>query len=124
MRVKLLLAPMILSALALTGCGQARVETVKPPADLMTCADEPVAPALPGREEQARRDAMTLDYILSLRAAWGDCAAKVEGVRAWAGALGKNPAAGRNQAAGLKLRAQDMPFGSHPSLTHDSVKLQ
>jgi predicted small lipoprotein YifL len=87
MRGKLLLIPMTLCALALTGCGQERPALAKPPADLLTCADEPVAPSLPGREEQARRDAMTLDYVLALRSAWGDCFAKVAGVRAWADAL-------------------------------------
>lgn len=87
MRARQLWTATTLSALALTGCGQARVETVKPPAALLTCADEPVAPELPGRDEQARRDALTLDYVLALRSAWGDCSAKVAGVRAWAEAL-------------------------------------
>lgn len=84
MRAKLLLIATILFVPALTGCGQERPALAKPPADLLQCADEPVAPALPGREEQARRDAMTLDYVLALRSAWGDCSAKVAGVRAWA----------------------------------------
>lgn len=26
---------------------------------------------------------MTLGYILDLRSAWGDCRAKVDGIRAW-----------------------------------------
>jgi hypothetical protein len=26
---------------------------------------------------------MTLDYVLGLRAAWGDCRAKVDGIKAW-----------------------------------------
>ncbi len=60
---------------------------MKPPATLLTCADEPVAPELPGREFQAQRDAMTFDYLLALRSAWGDCFAKVAGVRAWAETL-------------------------------------
>lgn len=90
MRARLLLIPTILSALALTGCGQERPAIAKPPADLLTCADEPVAPSLPGRDEQARRDALTLDYVLALRSAWGDCSSKVAGVRAWADALDVN----------------------------------
>lgn len=67
----------------LAACGHERPVKMLPPADLLTCADEPAAPDLPGREEQARRDVLTLDYILGLRSAWGDCAAKVSGVRAW-----------------------------------------
>lgn len=77
----------MLSSLALTGCGQERPAIAKPPAHLLTCKDEPVAPELPGMDEQAKRDALTLDYILSLRSAWGDCSAKVAGVRAWADSL-------------------------------------
>ena len=52
-------------------------------ADLTNCADEPPAPALPGQDQQAERDRLTLDYILGLRSAWGDCRAKVDGVKAW-----------------------------------------
>lgn len=59
-----------------------------PPLDLMTCADEPEAPNLPGRDMQAQRDAMVFDYILAMRSAWGDCASKVAGVRAWADKVG------------------------------------
>lgn len=84
MRVTQLMPALIPFALALTGCGQERPAIANPPADLLRCADEPVAPDLPGREEQAKRDALTLDYILALRSAWGDCFAKVAGVRAWA----------------------------------------
>ncbi|MBB3862211.1 hypothetical protein GGQ88_003509 [Novosphingobium hassiacum] len=35
-----------------------------------------------------RTDAMMLDYVLRMRDAWGDCRAKLAGVRAWADALG------------------------------------
>jgi len=56
-----------------------------PPANLLTCADEPDAPDLPGRDMQTQRDAMTFDYILAMRSAWGDCRAKVDGIREWAG---------------------------------------
>lgn len=81
---------MILCALASTGCAPKRIEALKPPADLLVCADEPIAPDLPGRDEQARRDALTLEYLLALRSAWGDCFAKVAGVKAWATELEQN----------------------------------
>ncbi len=84
MRAKLHLCLTIPLAMACASCGQERPAIAKPPADLLVCSNEPVAPDLPGRDEQARRDAMTLDYILALRSAWGDCFAKVAGVRAWA----------------------------------------
>lgn len=72
----------------LTACGQPdRVQIVKPPAHLTTCADEPEAPIIPGQELQAERDRMVLEYILGLRSAWGDCAAKVAGIRAWGNGL-------------------------------------
>lgn len=82
MRARLLSIALILSAPGLTGCVRERPALAIPPTDLLTCADEPVAPALPGREQQASRDALTLDYILGLRAAWGDCRAKIDGIRA------------------------------------------
>ena len=83
---------LILPALfALTACGQERVRIVKPPAELQTCAAEPAAPLLPERdgtdETQIQRDRLTLDFILALRSAWGDCASKVAGVAAWAKGL-------------------------------------
>lgn len=56
---------------------------MKPPLALLRCAYEPEAPALPDREQQAKRDVMTLNYILDLRAAWGDCKAKLAGIAAW-----------------------------------------
>jgi len=79
----------ISALLALTACGTERPAIQKPPIDLMTCIAEPDAPDLPGRDEHGRRDRMTLDYILALRSAWGDCAAKVAGVKAWADSLSK-----------------------------------
>ncbi|BEV00052.1 hypothetical protein [Novosphingobium olei] len=82
---KLRLAVMIPLAMACAACGQERVATIKPLADLVTCADEPVAPDLPGRDQQARRDTITLEYILSLRSAWGDCHSKLSGIAAWVG---------------------------------------
>lgn len=75
--------------LLLTVCGACAPKplavAVKPPPELLTCADEPVAPEVgdPGVE----RDRIVLGYILSLRSAWGDCSAKISGVRAWADAL-------------------------------------
>ncbi|WP_408586475.1 hypothetical protein [Novosphingobium sp.] len=83
MHGKLRLALTIPLAMACAACGQERVGTIKPPADLLACADEPEAPDLPGRDQQAQRDRLTLDYILSLRSAWGDCHSKVAGLSAW-----------------------------------------
>lgn len=72
-------------SLGLTACGQERVRLVPVPVELTTCAGEPAAPELPVQspETQRVRDGMVLDYILALRSAWGSCAAKVAGVRAW-----------------------------------------
>jgi hypothetical protein len=56
---------------------------------MTTCANEPAAPELPGREAQEERDRLTLDYILGLRSAWGDCRAKVDGARAWNERVGR-----------------------------------
>lgn len=84
-----------------TACNE-RPRIVLPPAELATCADGPRAPSLPvipwgsaleavtGADAVAilkpvmqARDKATLDYILAGRSAWGDCRAKVNGVRAW-----------------------------------------
>ena len=102
------MAAPILLALLCAACGP-KVLTVatKPPADLLSCADEPGAPDLPPYawewisaapsvdEAVARmkaiadkRDALTLDYILQFRAAWGSCKAAVGGAKAWSDALG------------------------------------
>lgn len=78
--MRVLILPAIL---ALAACQQPRVQLVLPPVSLTTCAAEPLAPDLPSREEQARRDALTLDYILTLRSAWGDCKSRVQGLAAW-----------------------------------------
>lgn len=56
---------------------------ILPPAELAQCADEPLAPDLP--LVQPERDMLLLDYILALRSAWGDCKAKVDGLRVWMG---------------------------------------
>ncbi len=58
-----------------------------PPANLLTCSAEPAAPELPG--PGVERDRMVLDYVLAIRTAWADCAAKVAGVDAWAKSLAK-----------------------------------
>ena len=83
---------LILPALfTLTACGNERPRITKPPADLQTCAAEPAAPNLPERdgtdETQIQRDRMVLEYILSLRSAYGDCLAKVVGIKAWSDGL-------------------------------------
>lgn len=73
--------PTILCATALTGCGDARPVLALPPAELATCAAEPETPVLgpPGIE----RDRVVLEYVLALREAWGDCSAKVAGLKSW-----------------------------------------
>lgn len=82
--------------IALAACSQPRVEIVKPPVSLTHCQDEPTAPDLPrvdwssvevAQPMQLIRDQMMLGYVLSLRSAWGDCSAKVEGVKAWSEGL-------------------------------------
>lgn len=89
MRAALLPGLMILSSLLLTGCAPQRLVLAAPPANLLECADEPLAPDLPGRDQQQLRDTLTADYILGLRSAWGSCHAAVAGVRAWAAGTGK-----------------------------------
>ena len=78
-------------AMSLGACTPQRVERVKPPADLLTCAPEPEAPALPpvpwgtdaARAVQAARDRVTLAFILKLVEAGADCRSRVDGVREW-----------------------------------------
>lgn len=78
-------APILLLT-ALAACGPKPLAVaVKPPAELLTCAGEPVAPELPG--PGIERDRLVLAYVLAMRAAWGDCFSKVAGVKAWADAL-------------------------------------
>lgn len=63
----------------------------KPPVENLSCAAEPRAPSLPPRDgtevTEKARDTLTLAYLLAMRAAYGDCASKVAGVKAWAEAL-------------------------------------
>ena len=80
---RLRLAAMILLSPLWTACAPPRVEIVKPPLTLTTCADEPIPPELPGRDQLDARDRLVLEYILSLRSAGADCRAKVIGVKAW-----------------------------------------
>lgn len=84
MLLKILPIPLLMLCAA---CGGERAVVVKPPVDLTHCADEPVAPDLPPREMQALRDQMMLGYVLAFRSAWGDCRAKVDGLRAWSDGL-------------------------------------
>ena len=68
----------------LTACAQERPVIAKPPVALLSCQDEPTAPDLPARDQQDARDRMTLEYLLSLRGAWGSCHSAVAGIAAWA----------------------------------------
>lgn len=95
-RAKLLLAATTLSVLALTGCGQDRPRITPLPPELTECADEPDAPALSAQDwssveaamaAQKVRDDVTLEYLLTLRSAFGDCKAKVAGAKAWNGRI-------------------------------------
>ena len=77
----------VYTSLALSACGTDRPVAALPPVELMTCAGEPAAPNLPERDGteavQTARDLIMLDAYLALRSAWGDCAAKLAGVREW-----------------------------------------
>ena len=77
--------------MALTACTTERPRIARPPADLTVCAAEPASPDLPAKDGtdavQLVRDRMVLDYVLAMRSAWGDCAAKVAGIKAWSEAL-------------------------------------
>ena len=83
---KLLAGLTILWLPALASCGdKVPVKATKPPAVLLTCSAEPVAPELPA--PGIERDRIVLAYLLAMRAAYGDCASKVAGVKRWANAL-------------------------------------
>jgi hypothetical protein len=77
----------ITAIIALMGCTPDRPVIVKPPVELTTCAPEPIAPVLPGREEQAARDMLIGVYVLALVDAGADCRARVDAIKAWADAL-------------------------------------
>ena len=77
---------MIPLLLVSTACEKkVHVKATKPPVALLTCSAEPVAPEIgvPGIE----RDRIVLAYLLAMRAAYGDCASKVAGIRSWSDAL-------------------------------------
>lgn len=81
-----LIAAMIPLLLGSTACGKKiSLKATKPPPSLLTCSAEPVAPELPA--PGIERDRLVLGYVLALRAAYGDCAANLAGVKAWADAL-------------------------------------
>ena len=84
---KMLLAGLtILCAMPLGACEKKVLAVaLKPPASLLTCSAEPVAPEIgvPGVE----RDRLVLAYLLAMRAAYGDCASKVAGISRWADSL-------------------------------------
>lgn len=73
----------LLAPLALAACGQPQPMPILPPAELATCANEPTPPELPGKDQQAERDRLTLDFILNLRSAGNDCRSKVHGLATW-----------------------------------------
>lgn len=82
----LLVAATIPLSLLSTACGKPVpvVEHIPIPPDLLTCADAPRAPNLPpavDKAAQLARDKMTLDFILALRSAHGDCKSKVQAIR-------------------------------------------
>lgn len=82
----------LLAPLALAACGQPEPVLILPPADLAECADEPAPPVIPERdgseETQRQRDVLMLEGYLRLREAYGDCRAKVDGLKAWREAAG------------------------------------
>ena len=97
MLAKLRLALMIPLATVCAAC-ETRVETLKPPADLLHCAGEATPPDLAPvpwslgnlteiQRVQAERDRQTFEYILAERSAGGDCRGKLKGVKAWAQSL-------------------------------------
>lgn len=83
-QIRLMIAAAVLAVT--NGCTE-RVRIATPPAELLTCADEPAAPQLPARDgtdaTQLARDVAMLNGYLALRTAYGSCRAAVEGVAAW-----------------------------------------
>ena len=65
-----------LPALLSTGCGETRVERIKPPAERLTCAAEPV-PA-------GDTDKDVAQFIVDALAAGQDCRGAVDWLRDWA----------------------------------------
>lgn len=77
---------MTLSTLLLAGCGPKVIAVAtRPPPELLTCAGEPLTPILP--PPGIERDRIVADWLLAMRAAFGDCSSKLAGIKAWADAL-------------------------------------
>lgn len=82
----------VAALVALTACAPERVQITPPPVYLTFCQAEPAAPSLPpvpwgtdtARTVQGERDKATLEFILALVEAGGDCRAKVAGLAEWA----------------------------------------
>lgn len=89
---------LLVSALSMLSACDPHVRLATPPPEYLECATEPAAPDLPAidwtapvdqiKPVQRERDIATLGYVLSLRSAWGDCRAKIDGVRAWGEEVG------------------------------------
>ena len=69
--------------LSLTACAGTEPRLILPPVSLTECAAAPIAPELPGRDQQDERDRLTGEYILGWVRAHGDCKAKVNGLKTW-----------------------------------------
>lgn len=72
MRPRMIYAMLPALTIGLAGCATSSVETgrLRPPAEQLTCADEPISPGL-----------ITEGYLTDLRGAWADCRAKVDWLR-------------------------------------------
>ena len=82
MLLAIALTPLLMASAA---CGPKRLVATKPPSDLLRCSAEPLAPELPA--PGIERDRIVLAYVLAMRAAYGDCAGKIAGIKAWSDAL-------------------------------------
>lgn len=71
------------AALTLAGCGKARLEFPRPPADKTHCAEDPPLPEAPVT------DAANGKYLAGLHGAWQDCHDTVAWWRDWSAALDK-----------------------------------
>lgn len=83
--MRLILLPLLL---AVAGCGDARVEFPKPPADKLVCGKEPAVPEGKG-PGGAITDEQNGEYLKALRN-WGvGCWGDVEWLAVWFADLGK-----------------------------------
>lgn len=73
---KLILLPLVLLVLSGASC-QKHIEFARPPADKLTCPNEPFAP------EGEITDEKNADYLKALRAAWHGCFSDVAWMRDW-----------------------------------------